>query len=89
MVDLDKLLGPFRVVRSGINLNDSLLPLLADVALSGVTPVIALLDIIAAEDARENYFVHISGHWVLDQQLECYLVFPIKSRASSPSERCF
>lgn len=74
MVYLGNLLGPFRVVRSGINLNDSLLPLLADVALSGVTPVIALLDIVTAEDARENYFIHVSGHRVFNQQLERYLV---------------
>jgi hypothetical protein len=74
VVDLGNFLGPFRVVRAGINLNYSLLPLLADVALSGVTPVIALLDIVTAEDARENYFVHVSGHRVFDQQLERYLV---------------
>ena len=74
MVDLGNLLCPFRVVWAGIYLNDCLLPLLANVTLSGVTPVVALLNIVTAEDAREDYFVHITGHWVFNQKFERNLV---------------
>ena len=55
-------------------MNDCLLPLLANVTLSGVTPVVALLNIVTAEDAREDYFVHITGHWVFNQKFERNLV---------------
>ena len=65
--DLDNFLCPFRVVGAKINWDNSLLPLLADVALSSVTPVIALLYIVTAEDARENNFVHVSCHRVFDE----------------------
>lgn len=66
VADLGDLLGPLGVVGAWIYLDNCLLPLLADVTLGGVTPVVALLNIITAEDAREDDFVHVAGHWVFD-----------------------
>lgn len=51
-----------------------LLPFLANPALVAIAPHFAVLDVLLAEDAREDHLAHVASHWVVHQDVIRHLV---------------
>jgi hypothetical protein len=71
---LENLLCKDRIVIMHVVLYLNFVPFLADPALSAVTPVSALFDVIVAQDPRKDDLIHVTSHWVFYEQLICDLV---------------
>ena len=73
-LELLNLLCENHLVILQIPLNRSFGPLLTKPALCAVKPVCTLFDVFVAENTRENDFIHVAGHRVLNKKLIRHLV---------------
>jgi hypothetical protein len=59
---------------SRVKANNLFVPFLADIALSGVRPVISLFNIIMPQNPRVNNIVHVASHRIFNQKVESDLI---------------
>jgi len=69
IIDLVDLLGKDWAIIANMILNFNFVPLLANPTLGAIDPVGALLNVFVANYAREDDFVHVASHRILDQKL--------------------
>ena len=65
------------------------IPALADPALSSVSPILTLFDVIISKHSREYNFIHVSSHWIFYKQLIRCLIYSHKHQSKFSSRSLF
>ena len=64
-------------------------PALADPALSSVSPILTLLDVVISKHSGEHNFIHVSSHWIFYEQLIGCLIDSHKHQSKLSSRSLF